>query len=115
MTEEKRINIIEYWKTREITPFEDTDYMPELPILPIEDMKTYVWPNLYKCGAIAKKDLIVGHTYLGNCRNASKAVWKENGTFEYQRHKFGFVYPEEINHFEDDDGYDVFVPIKDLG
>lgn len=61
---------------------------------------------------IPKSELVVGQTYNGVCRNASKAVWKENGTFEYIRYKFGSAFPEEINHYEDDDGYDVFVPIK---
>lgn len=59
---------------------------------------------------IPKNELIVGNTYTGNCRNAESAKW--NGkTFEYMRYKFGSTYLEEINHFEDDDGYDVFVPM----
>jgi len=61
---------------------------------------------------IPKSELVVGRTYPGYCRNASEAVWKENGKFEYSRHKFGHTFPEEINHYEDDDGYDVFVPVK---
>ena len=32
--------------------------------------------------------------------------------FEYMRTKFGSTFPETINHFQNDDGYDVFVPIK---
>ena len=28
------------------------------------------------------------------------------------RTKFGYTYPEDINHFEDDNGYDLFIPIK---
>lgn len=63
------------------------------------------------CQAIPKKDLVVGETYQGECRNASEAEW--NGkTFTYMRHKWGSTYPEDITHYEDDDGYDVFVPIK---
>jgi hypothetical protein len=34
--------------------------------------------------------------------------------FEYQRYKFGCTFPETINHFEDDNGYDLFVPIREL-
>lgn len=94
-------------------PFTE-DCIPEPPILEKDLYEKYVIPNFIRCGAIPKDKLVVGHTYLGNCRNASKAVWKENGVFEYQRTKFGDTYPEEINHFQDDDGYDVFVPIKDL-
>lgn len=60
---------------------------------------------------IPKKDLEVGASYLGVCRNAGEAVW--NGTvFTYKRYKFGDIFDEDINHFEDDDGYDVFVPFE---
>jgi hypothetical protein len=34
--------------------------------------------------------------------------------FEYKRYKFGFYYDEDINHYEDDDGYDVFVPFEKI-
>ena len=60
---------------------------------------------------IPKSELIINKKYNGNCRNASEAIW--NGEkFIYKRHKFGTNYIEEINHYEDDDGYDVFVPIR---
>ena len=60
---------------------------------------------------IPKKDLIIGEKYSGICRNTSEAVW--NGkVFEYKRYKFGFFYDDTINHYEDDDGYDVFVPFE---
>ena len=63
---------------------------------------------------IPKSELIINKKYNGNCRNASEAVW--NGEkFIYKRHKFGTTYSEEINHYEDDDGYDVFVPIEYIG
>ncbi len=63
---------------------------------------------------IPKSELIINKKYNGNCRNASEAVW--NGEkFIYKRHKFGTTYNEEINHYEDDDGYDVFVPIEYIG
>ena len=60
---------------------------------------------------ISKKDLVIGKKYSGVCRNSSEAVW--NGkVFEYKRYKFGFYYDDTINHYEDDDGYDVFVPFE---
>lgn len=60
---------------------------------------------------IAKNDLIVGKSYTGICRNANIAKW--NGKkFEYQRTKFGSTFTETVNHFEDDNGYDVFVPFE---
>ena len=89
----------------------DVEKIPSIPICGEKEYQEIVIPNLIRCGAIPKKDMIVGRTYIGECRNASEAVW--NGeVFIYQRHKFHLVYPEEINHFEDDDGSDLFVPIK---
>ena len=73
--------------------------------------KTYYVPKLIEAGAIPKKDLIIGKEYLGSCRNSERAIW--NGKcFEYERYKWGTTYIDKINHFEDDDGYDLFVPIK---
>lgn len=64
-----------------------------------------------QCHPIPKKDLVVGQTYMGECRNASEAEWTGEH-FVYRRYKWGNVFLEDINHYEDDDGYDVFVPIK---
>lgn len=58
---------------------------------------------------LRKDELVEGRTYKGNCRNASEAVW-HGDHFTYIRHKWGSSFEEDINHFEDDDGYDVFVP-----
>lgn len=64
-----------------------------------------------KVKAIPKNELEVGAIYQGHCRNSDDARW--NGKkFVYERYKFGDVFDEEINHYEDDDGYDVFVPMK---
>ena len=95
---------------QEMEPF--TDFIPEVPKMQTpEDYEEYVVKNYIRCGAISKKDLIVGKTYIGDCRNASEATWKGK-VFVYKRYKFGYEYEEEINHFEDDDGYDLFVPLK---
>ena len=115
-SEQRKQQLIDFWKNyQRENNFETEDDVPELPVWSEEEMKKYVWPKLFQYGAIPIDKLIVGHTYLGHCRNAHKAIWKNNGKFEYIRYKFGYTYPEEINHFQDDDGYDVFVPIKDLG
>lgn len=60
---------------------------------------------------IPKSELVVEAVYQGECRNSDTAMWDGN-KFVYKRHKFGCSYNERINHFEDDDGYDVFVPMK---
>jgi hypothetical protein len=64
-----------------------------------------------QCRPIPKSELKNGITYQGICRNANEAIWDVDA-FIYTRHKFGTTYLETINHYEDDDGYDVFVPIQ---
>ena len=107
--EERYNNTLEYWKNRK--PFRNEDDIPPVPIVLPKDYEEVIIPNIVRCGGIPKDKLIVGETYIGDCRNASEAVW--NGkTFTYMRTKFGTTYPEDINHFQDDDGHDLFVPIK---
>ena len=77
-----------------------------------EDYQNYVIKNFIRCGAIPKKDLVIGKIYKGSCRNADEAVWLGE-KFEYNRSKFGYTFKEKINHFEDDNGYDLFVPLKE--
>lgn len=64
-----------------------------------------------RCQPIPKNKLVVGQEYIGNCRNAAKAIWKGE-YFVYLRYKFGDEFYEKINHYEDDNGYDAFVPIE---
>lgn len=95
-------------------PFTE-DYIQEPPITDIDTYKNVVIPNFIRCGAIPKDKLIKGKTYLGNCRNASRAVWLGN-KFEYIRTKFGDKFTETIHHFEDGaySRFDVFVPICEI-
>ena len=96
-----------------LEPFQTVDDIPELPIVDKETYDNLVVPNLIRCGAIPKNKLIKGKRYLGSCRNATEATW--NGEeFEYERCKFGTCYMDSVNHFQDDDGYDLFVPIKEV-
>ena len=99
-----------YWNN--LPKFETPDQIPELPCVEKDETwKTYYVPKLIEAGAIPKKDLIIGKEYLGSCRNSERAIW--NGKcFEYERYKWGTTYIDEINHFEDDDGYDLYVPIR---
>ena len=90
---------------------EDGDLFISVPLCQNEEEKSFIQEELIKHGAIPLDKLEVGKTYFGSCRNANEAVW--NGEkFVYQRYKFGFTYPEEINHFQNDNGYDLFTPIK---
>lgn len=104
--------IIDFFENLE--SFNTIDDIPDIPIVEKEIYNDYIVPNLIRCGAIPKEKLIVGKCYEGTCRNANKAVW--NGEkFTYRRTKFGYTYNEDINHFQDDDGFDLFVPLKEIG
>ena len=89
------------------------DFEPYIPKVSEEEYKNIIIPTLIKLGAIPKSQLVVGRTYKGYCRNASEAIWLGD-KFEYQRYKFGDTFPEKINHFEDDNGYDLFVPYEEI-
>lgn len=103
--------IIDFFENLE--PFNTIDDIPDIPIVEKEIYNDYIVPNLIRCGAIPKEKLVVGKCYEGSCRNASNAVW--NGEkFTYGRTKFGYTYNEDINHFQDDDGFDLFVPLKEI-
>lgn len=104
------MDIIEYLEKMDM--FTDVDSIPDVPKMKSkEEYEKYVVKNFIRCGAIPKDQLEIGETYYGHCRNASEATW-DGKHFTYIRYKFGFTYPEMINHFQDDDGYDLFVPIK---
>ena len=100
-------------KYSHMAPFgKDVGMVPFIPC--VEDDAFYedvIVRNIIRCGGIPKDKLEVGAWYRGECRNAKLAQWKGEG-FVYERTKFGYTYNEEINHFQDDDGYDVFVPIE---
>lgn len=91
--------------------FIEIDFDIEVPCCQTKEDEIFVQDTLIRHGAIPLHELKVGKTYIGTCRNASEAVWLGD-KFEYIRYKWGETFPEKINHFEDDDGYDVFVPIK---
>ena len=104
-----------YYKNlyKDMNPISDDEWTQyEFPVVPFENvMKEIVVPEFIRLGAISRKDLIVGKRYKGYCRNTDEATW--NGTeFVYVRHKFGSMFEENVKHFEDDDGYDVFVPYR---
>lgn len=100
---------LEYWRNlnREFT----VDTIPDIPKVRPDVYNDIIIPALIRCGSIPKSQLEIGATYIGSCRNAHEAVWLGD-KFEYQRYKFGDTFLETINHFEDDNGYDLFVPIK---
>ena len=75
-----------------------------------EEYQVYL-DEAYSNGMLRKSELEDGKYYYGSCRNARVAVWSSKlEKFVYIRTKFGNSYPEDINHPEDDDGYDLFQP-----
>ena len=96
----------------EMKHFKEPHNVPDIPKTDKETYDTVIVPNLVRCGAIPKNKLIIGKTYIGDCRNATEATW-DGEKFTYMRTKFGNTYPEKINHFEDDNGYDLFVPLRE--
>lgn len=94
-------------------PFETENDIPNIPIVSDKVYKEVIIPNLIRCGAIPKKDLIIGKTYIGDTRNASEATW-DGEKFIYKRYKWGMYFDDDVKHFEDDDEYHnaLFVPIK---
>lgn len=72
-----------------------------------------LYNELYNKGIIRKKNLKKNHYYYGECRNANVALW--NGfEFIYVRCKFGTCFNETIKHLEDDNGYDLFIPLYEM-
>jgi len=106
--EERKQRIKEYWEN--LPKINTPKDVPDLPRVDIQEWKDYYVPKLIEVGAIPKKDLVINQFYIGEHRNAQVAKW--NGDkFVYMRTKFQNVYEDTCNHFEDDDGFALFVPI----
>jgi hypothetical protein len=106
---EREKNCKKFWDN--LKHFENPDDVPEIPRVGEKEYKEFYIPRLIDAGAIPKKDLIDGQVYVGNHRNCTLAKWnKEKNKFDHWRYKFGWV-KDDCNHFEDDDGLALFVPI----
>ncbi len=107
---EKKIKEMELWKN--LPHFEKPEDVPHIPFVNSEEYKTFYIPKLIDAGAIPKHELIDGTIYIGNHRRAKRARWnKERDVFEYWRRKYQWNI-DECNHFEDDNGFALFVPLK---
>jgi len=114
----------EIWKEIDNIEFteRDNEYLPKIDKFDEDNIWVIKLPKpipgdlymeLYRKGILPKKDLEKGKYYFGKCRNADAALWNGH-VFIYMRTKFGHKFPEEINHLEDDDGFDLFVPLKEI-
>lgn len=106
--EEREKNVRQYWVELK-EPFVLCYDVPNLPI-PLED---YQIKKLIELGAIPKDRLEDGILYYGEHRRTHFAKWnaKEN-KFEYRRFKFGTFFIDDCKHFQDDDNFALFVPIR---
>lgn len=102
--------IKEYWPA--IQKF-DEDTIWNIGRLP-KPIPGDMFREMYRKGVIPKKELIKNHYYYGKCRGAKVALW--NGyEFIYMKDFWGqSSYREEIFHPEDDNGFDVFIPVKEV-
>lgn len=105
---------IENLERKENNYYEDVEIFDENTIHMIHLPKPIpfsMFHELYNKGIIPKKDLKKNTYYRGKCRNASVALW--NGfEFIYVRTKFSSSFNEDIKHPEDDNGYDLFIPLS---
>lgn len=108
--EEKKIRMQELWNN--LPKLETPEDVPVLPMVDEKEWKEFYVPRLVAAGAIPKKDLIHNQIYIGEHRNTTIARWNgETNKFDHMRYKFGWM-EDTCNHFEDDDGFALFVPIR---
>jgi len=108
---EREEKLKELWNN--LKPFENPEDIPDLPIINEKEYQEFYVVKLIEAGAIPKKDLVDGQIYHGQHRRCRFARWNENDQeFEYWRNKFGQWFIDTCNHFQDDDGSALFVPIK---
>jgi hypothetical protein len=108
--EERNKRIKEYWDN--LPRFNDPNDIPILPRVEKKEWQEFYVPRLIAAGAIPKKDLIHDQIYIGDHRNTTIARWNAiTNKFDHMRYKFGWT-KDDCNHFEDDDGFALFVPIK---
>jgi hypothetical protein len=82
--------------------------IPKLPIPLTKDFTNYLIVN----GAISKNNLEHDTWYYGRFRGTNLGKWdSKKQIFNYITIGF-YVHWDECNHFEDDDNYAVFVPIR---
>ena len=107
---DRKTAMIRYWN--ELKPFLTPADVPSIPRVDEREYREFYVPRLIAAGAIPKADLVDGQFYYGEYRNANVGKWNaEKNVFDHWRYKFGFRL-DTCNHFEDDDGFALFVPIR---
>jgi hypothetical protein len=107
---ERNAKLKEYWLT--LPKIEKLEDVPVIPRVDEKEYREFYVPRLIAAGAIPKADLVDSQFYYGEYRNAKVGKWNaEENVFEHWRYKFGFRL-DTCNHFEDDNGFALFVPIR---
>lgn len=108
---ERKLRFKELWDN--LKHFDEPEDVPDIPIVEKEEYETFYLPRLWEAGAIPENDLIDQQIYIGKHRRCRAARWnRQTNKFEYWRNKFGTVFIDTCNHFENDDGFALFVPIR---
>lgn len=107
----RKARIEEHWNN--LPTFVMANDVPALPgNIDKEEWKEFYVKKLIGADAIAKDKLVDGLWYYGEYRNSNFGKWDSNKQeFGLWRHKFGWMW-DTCNHFEDDNGYSLFVPIR---
>jgi hypothetical protein len=95
----------DYWNSLE--QFKVPLDVPRLP-KPLTDFHKR---RLKELGAFTKDQLVRDEWYVGRFRVTDVAQWKGD-RFLYVAESFNHKYVDYCNHFEDDDGYALFVPLR---
>jgi hypothetical protein len=102
---------IEAWNN--LKPFKNIWDVPDIPQATKKLYKEFYVPRLIAAGAIPKKDLIDGQVYIGRHRRCIAGKWNASiQVFLYNREKWGGTITDDCRHFEDDNGFALFVPIR---
>jgi hypothetical protein len=107
MWEKQKSDKLKKWWS-ELKSFKLSTDVPKLPN-PLDDFYTN---RLIELGAIPKSELKDGQWYYGNFRNSSFGKWDASkSVFHHIRYSFGY-YWDDCNHFEDDNRFALFVPLR---
>lgn len=97
-------DLIDYWNR--LKPFKLETDVPHLP----NELTDFFINKLIELGAIPLNKLEVNEWYYGNYRNANIGKW-DGKKFKHIRFSFTH-YWDECNHFQQDDGFALFVPLR---
>lgn len=104
---QKEINLQRWWN--DLKPFKFAEHVPALPT-PLTDF--YI-NRLIDLGAISLTELEDSNWYYGNYRNSNFGKWDDkNKIFHIIRYKWSSFHWDECKHFQNDDGFALFVPLR---